>query len=105
MTISKFKDFEGRDFESAEEFIEAFLDSIKDIKGFEILETSTTSIAGVNAEIRTFIFNDDELIKTKLVVTEKFEGYFYLLNFMSSESAFDKEEMEFDKMLTSVKLK
>jgi len=105
VTVSKSKDFEGQGVGSAKEYGDAFIDSIRDVKGFELIDTSVISVSGVDAEVRIFSFDDGEFVKTKFVVTEKYNGGFYLFSFMSTEDTFDERETEFDEMLTTVELK
>jgi len=102
MAFSKYEDFEGQGVKTAEEFADAFLESFSEI---EMIESSTTSVAGVGAVVRVFSYDDGDEVKIKMVVTEKSEGYFYLFNFMSSVSAYDGEVGKFDEMLTSVELR
>jgi hypothetical protein len=91
--------------EDLDNAVNSLLDPFKDSKNYKLISDISTKIANLGARDISFSYRDrDGLYKVRLLVTEKYKGSFYYFSLYSNEF-FEKDMLDFDKILKSVKFK
>lgn len=84
--------------------IDELLTPFKDNKNYSLISSSFIEVNGIKAEETIFTFKEnDELIKFRLITTDKYKDHFYCLSFIAPEEQFNRDLSGFEKILKSFK--